>query len=985
MSRTVDRVTETVSAGLPASRRRRMLAVGLVGALQLMPSVALGATGFASRAHVASPDASHEVPLLAGAAVGILAGVVLARRRRGAARSRERQLARHSRRQRELARLAVAVGRGMPPEEVARRVLDLAVQGLEGTAGVVLRHTAQDDLLVAEVEVGWRHAVGAVPVATGEQAREGLLAGAAVRCDDLRAEPRIAIAPLLAEHDLRSCVSIALRGGDAPDRMIVVAATDAFAFDTEDASFLEAVGEVLAAAIALQRAGEEIAQRIVAQRAARTVARQADQGVRRLFENSLDAIVEFDDDGRFLEVNPAACELFGISRDDLLAHPVRDVLTPGGGTIAARLASYVAGERTGELEIERPSGEVRVLEYSVTRVAAHRHAASLRDVTVRKRAERRTDVLLGIAQDVASALGPRDVIQRIGNRLCDGLSCDALVSWYWDPDGELYRVIAHVGVPPELVTEVEALVFAPGEPFAAALDQGAIAIDDDAAQSAISRATWRHFAIGAMLAVPLRSRERVVGAITAYHRTPGRSFGCDASELLDAAATTVSVALEAAELHEAQRKTGELSALLARFSRDLIESFHNESFLERLCRTVAEMLDADASCFIARRDDRDDFVALASHGGVGGDGIVAGGVEIPARGLAAALAAFERDDVAQTESGAPPFDQPSLHHPLGLGTQLAIALRKGPQLAGMLVVARSGHGTPFGLRDKIFARSIAHVASLALQHAQVVAELRRSNELKTELFGLFSHEVRTPLNIVIGYQDLLLDGACGDLTAPQQDVLRRSLASARALCQLVDNSLDFSRLERGTVPLEEEDTSIAMVLGALDAETYLMRETSGVPLTLLLSPDLGWLRTDSGKLRAALRNLLVNAFQFTNHGTVTVSAAPRDGGVEISVADTGSGMRADVVARLFRPFPREGDASWDEAGRAGVGLGLFVASRLVSLLGGRISVESEPGRGSTFRVWIPDLRGMPESDREALAQLTHARRCALVPVRETAA
>ncbi len=600
----------------------------------------------------------------------------------------------------------------------------------------------------------------------------------------------------------------------------------------------------------------------------------------------------------------------------------------------------------------------------------------------RRRCLRRTDVLLGIAQDVAGALGPRDVMQRVHSRLRDGLPCDALVSWCRDPDGEFYRVIAHAGVPPHLVADVEAMMFAPGEPFAAALEHGAIAIDDVTSQSAIPGATWRHFAISAMLAAPLRNRGRLVGVLSAYHRTPGRAFAGEAIELLDAAATTVSVALEAAELYEAQRKTGELSAQLARFSRDLIESFHNESFLERLCRTAAEMLDADASCFIARRPDQEDFVALASHGGTVGDCVVADGAEIPASALAEVLAAFERDDVAQTESGGTPLDQPSLRHPLGLGTQLAIALRKGPQLAGMLVVARSGRATAFGLRDKIFARSIAHVASLALQHAQVVAELRRSNELKAELFGLFSHEVRTPLNIVIGYQDLLLDGAYGDLTAPQQDVLRRSLASTRALCQLVDNSLDFSRLERGSVSLEEEDTSIAMVLGALDAETYLMRETSGVPLTLILSPDLGCLRTDPGKLRAALRNLLVNAFQFTNHGTVTVAAAPRDCGVEISVADTGSGMRAEVVERLFRPFPHEGNGDWDEAGRAGVGLGLFVAGRLVSLLGGRISVESEHGRGSTFRVWIPDLRETPVRAREALATLPLTRRSALVPVRE---
>jgi PAS domain S-box-containing protein len=907
-------------------------------------------------------------------ALGVLAiGRVRSARRR---RATEDALRRRVRQQQLIALLGPEVLRGLPCEELTRRTLECALEGLAAQSGVVLRLDPGATWLVVEAGAGWRQDAIPVPAGPGSQACYTVQSSGPVITEDMHTEARFSVMPVPAEQGVRSSLSIAVRVPGLPCRLVAVFATAPRSFDAEDASFLAAIGNLLAEGIERQRAGEEIARLLVCQREARADAERTGAYVRRLFENCLDAIVAFDDDGKIHDVNAAACAVFGLAREDLVDHSVTEIATTPARSAGENFAAYLAGEQVGEIEIVRPDGAVRILEYAATRIATGTHVASIRDVTERKRAERRTAVLLGITQDVAGSLERGDILQRVETRLCQGLPCDAMVAWYWDPEGEVYRVISHVGLPPALGADVEAIVFRDGEPIGGALERGPVVVNDMAAQSAIPREMWQRFGLFAEMAAPFRARGRHVGSLAAYHRTPGRTFGPGEVELLMAVASSVSVALEAADLYDAQAKAAELAGLRARFSQELIESLHGGEFLDRLCRTAKDLLDGDESCFIARRPAQDDFVVMASQGAGGDENAVAQALEIPAAAMAPVLAAFGRDDVAQIASGIPGRVTASLRDPVGLGTQLCIALRKGPELAGLLVVQRSGRATPFTMRDKILARSIAHVASLALQHARVVEELHRSSQLKAERFGVFSHEVRTPLNIIVGYQDLLLDGAFGELEAEQQDALRRALASSRALCHLIDNSLDLSRLEAGRLTVEPEDTSIALLLGTLDAETYLLREASGVPLTLTLSPHLGTMFTDPGKLRAALRNLLVNAFKYTDVGSVAVSAVPSDGGVEIAVADTGKGMNPEVVGKLFRPFPREDDADSD---RRGIGLGLCVADRMVSLLGGRISVQSEQGHGSTFRVWVPDLRRPRDPPPEMLGQLVNARRRALVP------
>jgi signal transduction histidine kinase len=214
-----------------------------------------------------------------------------------------------------------------------------------------------------------------------------------------------------------------------------------------------------------------------------------------------------------------------------------------------------------------------------------------------------------------------------------------------------------------------------------------------------------------------------------------------------------------------------------------------------------------------------------------------------------------------------------------------------------------------------------------------------------------SHELRTPLNVILGYTELLLDEAFGTLEPEQTASLDRVATSAHELLELISATLDISRLETGRAALELQDIDPAALLREIKTETHGLGEKPGVASVWRIAPDLPYLHSDAVKLKVLLKNLIANAVKFTDHGSVTVSAAACDGWMEFGVADTGIGMTPETQAVIFEPF-RQGDSSSTRR-HGGVGLGLYIVSRLLELLGGRIEVDSAPGVGTTFRIRVP--------------------------------
>lgn len=239
------------------------------------------------------------------------------------------------------------------------------------------------------------------------------------------------------------------------------------------------------------------------------------------------------------------------------------------------------------------------------------------------------------------------------------------------------------------------------------------------------------------------------------------------------------------------------------------------------------------------------------------------------------------------------------------------------------------------------------------EDAQGIEALQRANRLKSELIAVLAHELRNPLHIIVGSIELLLEGAFGNLTPEQAEQLQHAAKRAGEIAELFNAALDLSRADAGQVALEVRDVNVPDLVREIDLETRELRERRQVAFAWEVAPDLLAVPTDPTKLKIILKNLVINGLKFTEQGGVTLDAHPREGGIQFSVADTGVGIPTDALCSIFEAFRQVPSTIH----RSGVGLGLYIVRRLLEIMGGRVTVDSAPGRGSIFQVWIPVAAG----------------------------
>jgi PAS domain S-box-containing protein len=242
-------------------------------------------------------------------------------------------------------------------------------------------------------------------------------------------------------------------------------------------------------------------------------------------------------------------------------------------------------------------------------------------------------------------------------------------------------------------------------------------------------------------------------------------------------------------------------------------------------------------------------------------------------------------------------------------------------------------------------------AELLLREQELRVEAERSSRAKSDFLAIVSHELRTPLTSIISYTELLESDVGGELATRHREFVSRIDASAWHLKDLVDQILEFTRLEAGRVTVNPMDAEMSDLVRGVVADLAPIAAAKSLPLEAEVPDEPLVVRTDALKVRQILLNLVSNAVKFCDAGEVRVEAARRDGQVEIRVRDTGPGIAPEHQEEIWESFRQVESALTRRSG--GTGLGLPIARRLTRLLGGTLNVESELGVGSTFALSLP--------------------------------
>lgn len=297
---------------------------------------------------------------------------------------------------------------------------------------------------------------------------------------------------------------------------------------------------------------------------------------------------------------------------------------------------------------------------------------------------------------------------------------------------------------------------------------------------------------------------------------------------------------------------------------------------------------------------------------------------------------------------------------------MAVPISFRGEMHGVILLVFGQKDRVLSFREIQFCQIVAFATAIGLSNAkkyeelqieakrrQIIAEeLAEANRLKSEYLSNTSHELRTPIATIMGYGHLLAEEACGPLTEEQKKAMARLMENARNLRGLVDEILDYSKLEKGEAGLLVKRQEVGVLLDEIRRELAPIESKRPYRIQYEIEGGIPPIETDWGKLKSVLVNILDNALKFTESGEVKLSIRSRsNGAVAFVVSDTGIGIPKDQIPLIFDKF-RQLDGS--PARRyEGTGLGLTITKNLVELIGGKIDVESELGSGSTFTVTIP--------------------------------
>jgi signal transduction histidine kinase/CheY-like chemotaxis protein/HAMP domain-containing protein len=476
----------------------------------------------------------------------------------------------------------------------------------------------------------------------------------------------------------------------------------------------------------------------------------------------------------------------------------------------------------------------------------------------------------------------------------------------------------------------------------------------------------------AALAVPIKLRDQVIGALDLQDVTENRQWHEDEIALVQAISDQVALALENARLFADTQRRAEQLATLHRVGLDVTSALDLDGVLNALYEQIQRILETD-SFHVALYDQTTGIIEFPLLTGIDGP------IQIEPLNI--------RNQPGVTghviESGQPLY-LPDLHEAPGETPYHAIALsdRKTRSYLGVPLIFRE---QVFGVlsiqsyKPNVYSESdvellvtLATQASIAIQNArayerlvETAEELRELDRLKTQFLANMSHELRTPLNSIIGFSRVMLKGIDGPLNELQEADLTSIYNSGQHLLSLINSILDMSKIEAGKMDLSFDELHLSDIFDPVMSTTSALVKDKPIELRFEVPEEPPTVWGDVQRIRQVLINLMSNAVKFTEKGHITLAAEVGPRFVTISVSDTGIGIEPEAQNRLFIPF-QQVDASTTRRA-SGTGLGLAISRSFVEMHGGEIWVESKPGKGSAFYFTLPiyqTVQGRTESDAE---------------------
>jgi signal transduction histidine kinase len=544
--------------------------------------------------------------------------------------------------------------------------------------------------------------------------------------------------------------------------------------------------------------------------------------------------------------------------------------------------------------------------------------------------------------------------------------CGAKFGMLFRYEAGLFHLVASLNLPPllaDFMSRQSAFAPEPGRLFGRLTETKSVIHMHDRGTEPEPSPSFRYGGARSSVAVPMIKDKELVGALFIYH-TEVRPFTDKQVELVRHFAAQAVIAIENArllnELRESLQQQTATADVLKVISRS---TFDLQTVFNTLLESAAGLCAADHAWLVRRQGEY--FSWLASYGHAtevhsrirdyfkARQALPVDRGSIVGRTMLEAKTIQVSDVLLDTEY--------ALSEIGGYRAALGVPLLREGQVVGAIFLARTVP-QPFTDKQTELIETFADQAVIAIENVRLFNEIQdKSRQLaeasqhKSQFLANMSHELRTPLNAIIGVSEMLRE----DAEALKQDTepLDRVLGAARHLLALINDILDLSKIEAGRMELALSSFALAPLIADVVKTIEPLAAKNSNKVTADCDGGIETMNADQMRLRQALLNLTSNANKFTDHGAITIDAHQgQENGrdwITIAVTDTGIGMTQEQLGKLFQEFAQASSTTASKYG--GTGLGLAISKRFCQMMGGDITVESEPGRGSTFTIRVPRI------------------------------